>query len=127
MVTSGWVRRPMIKELLYRSAENLAREHTSAAIYTIADVMSDPYAENKDRLKAAELLLDRGHGRPTSTVISVPPAKRQREMAARMTDEQLMEVIEGEVLPSMAQLTDQQLAMAPGDLSDPDVVDPLCL
>ncbi|MDE2097474.1 MAG: hypothetical protein KGL39_09535 [Patescibacteria group bacterium] len=106
-----------------RSAESLARQHTEAAVNTINDVMTDPFAENKDRLKAAELMLDRGHGRPTSTVISVPAARRQREIAAAMSDDELLEVIQGAPLPALEAPVE---AIDEGDLSDPGV-DPLCL
>ncbi|MEN6349647.1 MAG: DUF5681 domain-containing protein [Syntrophomonas sp.] len=42
----------------------LAREHTVAALQTIIDVLTDTKAKAGDRLRAAEIMLDRGWGKP---------------------------------------------------------------
>ena len=42
----------------------IACEYTSDAIGTAVAIMRNPEARDSDRLKAAEILLDRGHGKP---------------------------------------------------------------
>jgi hypothetical protein len=44
--------------------KTIAREYTSDAIETAVAIMRNPEARDSDRLKAAEILLDRGHGKP---------------------------------------------------------------
>jgi hypothetical protein len=44
--------------------QELARQHTEAAIDTLAKIMSDEKAPHSARLSAAEALLSRGWGRP---------------------------------------------------------------
>lgn len=134
---------------VFRSIESVAREHAESAMDTIVDVMTDPWAENKDRLNAAKEVLDRAYGKPTSTVVTLPPNARQRQQAAKLTDEQLMEIIDGEVLPQLeapaapaardtkvpAHVRRRIAGPRPeADLSDPapaddfdEEVDPLCL
>jgi len=46
----------------------LAREHTEAALKTLAGVMQDAQAPAPARVRAAEALLDRAWGRPRQTV-----------------------------------------------------------
>lgn len=75
-----------------RAAE-LARRHTEKAIEVMAEVMQDPFAENRDRLKAANDLLDRGHGKAAQAVIAVPPSKALRALAAAMSDQELRQII----------------------------------
>ena len=48
-----------------RSLKDLAREHTEDAVLTLLDVMKDASAPKKDRIAAAEAVLDRGWGKPT--------------------------------------------------------------
>ncbi len=43
----------------------LARQYTDEAIMALANVLTDPQAPTIARVRAAEALLDRGHGRPT--------------------------------------------------------------
>ena len=44
--------------------QELARQHTEAAIDTLAEIMQDEKAPHSARLSAAEALLSRGWGRP---------------------------------------------------------------
>lgn len=46
----------------------LARKYTEEAIRVVASVLKDPEAKHADRLKAAEILLERGHGRAHQSV-----------------------------------------------------------
>jgi HEAT repeat protein len=90
-----------MKGTLMRAADSLAREHTERAVETIVEVMSDPFAENRDRLRAAEALLDRGHGKPLAATIAIPANRQQAAALAALTDEELMERITGVALPRM--------------------------
>lgn len=90
-----------------RSVESLAREYTEDAVLTIAEIMQDKsvFADPKDRLKAAEMLLDRAHGKPTSVSVQLPPNRRAAQRYAQLSDEELMEAIDVDPLPTLAQLT----------------------
>lgn len=52
---------------------NLAREHTEAAIRTLVECMNDTGAKWVSRLKAAEILLDRGYGKAAPLPPEVEP------------------------------------------------------
>jgi hypothetical protein len=122
-----------------RSADSLARDHTEEAVGVIHDIMLDPFAENKDRLRAAETLIDRGHGKAVSAVISVPVAKRVAAALATMSDEELLERIREEPLPRLINDPPPQYTCpvedCPGDHASKyefcgkveDAVDPLLL
>lgn len=88
---------------LVRAADSLAREHTEDAVTTIAMVMNDPFAENRDRLRAAEAILDRGHGKPLTATIALPANRQQAAMLAALSDEELMVQIQGAPLPRLIQ------------------------
>jgi hypothetical protein len=104
---------------LLRSVEALAREHTEQAIETIAEIMNEDslLVEPQHRLRAAEMLLDRAHGKPTSVSVQLPANRRAAQRYAQLSDDELMEAIDMEPLPSLAQLT------AP----EPEPIDPLLL
>jgi len=51
-----------------RELKSLARQYTDEAILALADVVRDADAPPIARVKAAEALLDRGHGRPTQHI-----------------------------------------------------------
>ena len=87
-------------------ADDLARRHTDLAIRTAVEVMSSELAEDRDRLRAAELLLDRGHGKPIAAVIQIPAPKRAAEMLAAMDDEALLAVLQRQQLPRLVQDAD---------------------
>ncbi len=86
---------------LFRAADSLAREHTETAVRTIVEVMGDPFAENRDRLRAAEQILDRGHGKPLTATIALPANRQQIAALAALTDDELMAQINGTELPRL--------------------------
>lgn len=87
--------------MLFRAADALAREHTERAINTIADIMDDPFADDKDRLSAAKDLLDRGHGKPLQATIALPMNRQQAAALAGMSDAELIEAVQGQALPRL--------------------------
>lgn len=101
-----------------KNADALARESAGEAIKVIREIMIDPLAENKDRLKAAESLLERGHGKPAQAIIAIPASRRVGETAASMTDEQLLEIMRAVPLPML---------VAPIQDAEFEEVDPLLL
>ena len=109
---------------MQRSADSIAREHTEEAVAVVAAIMNSPECEPKDRLRAADMLLERGHGRPVSTTISIPASKKQRELLAKMSDDELIEQIQGAALPRLAPpiIDGEFTAAIPADF---DVVDDL--
>jgi hypothetical protein len=52
--------------------QELARQHTEAAIGTLAEIMLDAKAPHSARLSAAEALLSRGWGRPAQPMVEAP-------------------------------------------------------
>lgn len=84
-----------------KTADNLARAHTELAIETLAEIMADPWAKDADRIKAADSILDRGHGKPLAATIALPPSKQMLQAIAGMSDEELMGVIR-QPLPRLA-------------------------
>ena len=94
-----------MKPRIFRSADGLAREHTEAAIATIANVMNDWCAEDRDRIAAANALLDRAHGKPVNAVIQVPMNRQIAQRLAAMSDEELENEMMAQPLPRLAQST----------------------
>ena len=101
-------------------ADELARHHTERAIATLAEIMEDPIAEDKDRIKAASEILDRGHGKASQAIIAVPATREQRQLLAALSDAELMKRITSTPLPSLADMRvepiDAEFAEAPDPL-----------
>jgi len=93
------------------SIEALARQHGKNALETVVEIMNDYTTEPKDRLRAAELVLDRGHGKPTAVTVQIPATRRQAERLAAMTDEDLESIIEGEVIEATTGVPDAPQAL----------------
>lgn len=71
--------------------ESLARAHAPEALGTVLDVMRDaPQAEL--RMRAAQIILDRGHGKPTQAVITLPMTPKAAARLYNMSDEELLEL-----------------------------------
>lgn len=51
-----------------KNVRELARQHTESAIETLFGIMTDKSKREAARVAAAEILLDRGWGRPTQPV-----------------------------------------------------------
>ena len=51
-----------------KDVEALARVHTDISIAALAEIVADPEAQAIARVKAAQTLIDRGHGRARQTV-----------------------------------------------------------
>lgn len=84
-----------------KTVDAQAREHDEEAIGILREIMIDPFSEAKDRIRAAESLLDRGHGKAAQAIIAVPAGRRQMQQAAALDDSALMEIIRGEPLPRL--------------------------
>jgi hypothetical protein len=68
----------------------LASRQTEAAIRTLTDIMLDDEAENRDRIVAANALLDRAHGRPAQAITGEDGKPLQIDASAG-----LLELFEG--------------------------------
>lgn len=90
-----------------KPADALARQHTEKAIDTIVSVMDDPFAENKDRIRAAETILDRGHGKPSQAIIAIPGNRQMAALLAGKTDDELMQILNQATLPRLAPIDAQ--------------------
>jgi hypothetical protein len=102
-----------------RAVDSLARQHTERAIDTLAEVMNDPFAENKDRLKAADSLLDRGHGKPLTATIALPSNTAHRALLAALSDEELMARITQTELPRLTPIEAEFTEVVPASTNDP--------
>jgi hypothetical protein len=83
-----------------KPVDELAREHGPRAIELLADTM-ETAVEDKDRIRAAEAILDRGYGKPSQAIIAIPANRRQAALLAAMSDEALVAVIESKQLPRL--------------------------
>lgn len=83
-----------------KSASELARAHTARAIAVAAEIMEDPFEEARDRLRAADLLIERGHGKAAQAVIAVPPSRALAAALAQMSDDELTEIINRDMPPA---------------------------
>lgn len=99
-----------------RSADSIARDHADEALNVLVEVMRDPLSEPRDRLRAANDLLERGYGKATQAIIAIPATKKMIEQAAAMSDEALMEIIKADPLPRLS---------APAVDADFEEIDPL--
>lgn len=76
----------------------VAREHGPRAIELLADTMESA-VEDRDRIRAAEALLDRGYGKASQAIIAVPASRRQAQLLAGLSDDALVAIIEQKQLP----------------------------
>jgi hypothetical protein len=71
-----------------KSMRKVAQLHTTDALSVLAEIMQSPSESAKDRLMAANLLLDRGWGKPVAEVEYTPGQLKS------MTDAELQKIIE---------------------------------
>ena len=81
-----------------RTLSDKARDLSDRALDVITEIMEDPLAENRDRLRAAEAIHDRGYGKAAQAVIALPADRLARQAAAMYSDEQLDNIIEAEII-----------------------------
>lgn len=97
----AWYLRSMAND---KGIDELAREHAPNAVTLLAEMMDReafPWIEPRDRIRAAEAILDRGYGKPSQAIIQVPATRRQAALLASLTDDQLVAVIEQKQLPRL--------------------------
>lgn len=76
---------------LTATADSLARLFTREAIGTLVEILRGA-GKPADRLKAAEALLDRGYGKATQAIISVPARQAVAQRLAMMDDAALLAI-----------------------------------
>ncbi len=79
----------------------------------MVEILDNPVAEDRDRLKAAEQLLDRGHGKPLTATIALPANRAQAALLAAMSDDDLLQAISSAQLPRLTQTTDAEIIPDP--------------
>lgn len=84
----------MANEYQPASADALARLHAREAVGAIVEVMRNRDAAPEHRLRAAALLLDRGHGKPTQAVVTVPATRANAARLAGMTTAALLAIVQ---------------------------------
>lgn len=84
-----------------KTASELARDHTERAVETINEIMSDGFEEARDRLRAAEILLDRGHGKAAQAIIAIPASRQLQRALAGKTDDELLQLVNDAPLPRL--------------------------
>lgn len=72
-----------------------ARALGERALDVLEEIM-DSHEEAKDRIRAAEAILDRGYGKAAQAVIAIPAQRRAALAAASMSDDELRRVIDAE-------------------------------
>ncbi len=107
-----------------KRADILAREHTEAAISVLAEVMYDGDAKPADRIKAADSILDRGHGKATQAIIAIPGDKQSRDALYDLTDEELMAEAKRRMAQRVRTEPDYETLPAP-ETEFPEPIDPL--
>lgn len=110
-----------------RRVDQHAREYGEAAIKTIAEIMEDPFADDRDRLRAAESMLDRAVGKPGQQIIQVPPSQVMAAQLESMSDDELMRVIQQRSLPRLADLRATPIEAEFEEHPLPGEIDPLLL
>lgn len=109
----------------------LARERGPRALEILDEIAENTFAEDRDRIRAAEALLDRGYGKAAQAIIAVPASRRQAAMLATLSDEALVAVIEQKQLPRIG--APQPMITVParqtghGPAEDTYAIDPLLL
>jgi hypothetical protein len=78
-----------------RDPHSLAREYGEEAIEIIRGEMLTA-DESRDRLKAAEMILDRGYGKAAQAIIAIPAQRQQLKAAALYSDVELSRIIDAE-------------------------------
>lgn len=84
--------------LLQANADSLARLHTAEAMGTMVEAMRGHIPNPKEaaiRIKAAQAIIDRGHGRAVQAVISVPARQAVAARLAQLDDDSLMRIAVG--------------------------------
>jgi hypothetical protein len=76
------------------TADRLARAHTGEAMGWILEVGRSSLSKDADRLRAAQLILEMGHGKPTQAVISIPAKGAAAQRLAQYSTDKLLEMIE---------------------------------
>ena len=71
--------------------QNAAREHSTEAIKTLAQIMCDPKAPAAARISAACALLDRGYGKPSQATETTNPNAVYIISDRPMTEEEWVE------------------------------------
>ncbi len=92
---------------------SLAREYGEEAVEVLRGEMLTA-DESKDRIRAAEAILDRGYGKSAQAIIAIPGQRVRERAAALYSDADLARIIDAEfedVTPQIAAL--------------PAIVDPL--
>lgn len=83
--------------MLPAAADSLARAHTAEAVGIVVKIMrgDEPGAGPilSARLKAAQTIIDRGHGRAVQAVISVPARHAVAARVAALTDDALLAIV----------------------------------
>jgi len=82
------------------TADRLARAHTAEAVGTLVQVMRNGAAKDSDRIKAAEVLLERGHGKAVQPIVKSNNGSAAARLAAMTTEAILDKLAERGVLPN---------------------------
>lgn len=78
-----------------REALRLCRINSPLAVRTVLCIMADDAAKGFDRLKAAEMILDRAMGKPAQMTVNIEPddeSKEVKTMAASVARDILQEL-----------------------------------
>jgi hypothetical protein len=81
-------------EYMPADANTLARMHAHEAVGALVDVVRSLGAKGSERVAAAVALLDRGYGKPSQAIISVPARRRERALLSAMSTDDLLALVD---------------------------------
>lgn len=73
--------------------EQRARELADVALDTLEEVMRNGCKDDAPRVRAASEILDRGYGKPTQAIITIPARVTRSNALAALSDSELLQLI----------------------------------
>jgi len=114
----GYTGNPGGRPKMPQALKEALQAHSATAVEVLAGILADPKARASDRIRAAEVVLDRAWGKPTMAVEDVTPARRPTVFEGMDVDE---------VKAKGGMLTPEGWAWfpSPGEKELPDSSDPI--
>lgn len=87
-----WTQQELFEQQVRRDLKTAAKEFSPAALQFLASVLNDPNESTRNRMNAAQQILDRAHGKATTH------SEVKVDVYDRMTDKELLEAITGKTI-----------------------------
>jgi uncharacterized protein with von Willebrand factor type A (vWA) domain len=83
-----------------RKVKKLARENSEAALQAVIDIVVNPRSKPSDKIRAAELILDRAWGKPAQSL----------ELTSRSEENPLLEIVRSD--PELTEIAENLFRLA---------------